>query len=115
MNCLLLIAILSGTGLSTAEASKPELIRIYSNYVTSVRCEGRLLISAIGNENLFRLEPLPQGIGCGVLIKPLSAKGRTNLFLETSTGTIEKVVEVLPADRNPSVSDLKIFLKGGQQ
>ena len=39
------------------------------------------------------LEALPQNLGCGVILKPLRP-GSTNMILETSTGTIERLISV---------------------
>jgi hypothetical protein len=90
----------------------PELVRLYPGYVTRVQCEGRLLVSAVGNDSLVRLEALPKELGCGVLLKPVSTSGRTNLILETSTGTIERVIEILPAKGAPSRRDLHFRFPG---
>jgi hypothetical protein len=76
-------------------------IFIWAGYVTKIRCEGKLLISAIGEQGLFTLEALPQNIGCGVLLKPLAKSGRTNLVLETSTGSINVLLEIVnPLSKN---------------
>ena len=61
-------------------------------YVKKIPCEGRLYISVIGNSKLVQLEALPKELGCGVVLKPLATSGRTNLILETSTGTIEEEI-----------------------
>lgn len=66
--------------------------RLYFGFVTKIRCEGRLLVSAVGNDGIVRLEALPREIGCGVLLKPLVKSGETNLFLETSVGTIRRMI-----------------------
>lgn len=89
-----------------------DLIRLFPGYVTRVQCEGKLLLSAVGNENFVRLEALPKELGCGVLLKPLSGAGRTNLILETSTGTIERVIEVVPAKAEPGHRELHFRLQG---
>ena len=82
----------------TARASTPPTLILYSGLVTKVRCEGKLLISAIGEPNLVALDALPANVGCGVLLKPLAKQGRTNLILETSTGTIATLVEIVSAN-----------------
>ena len=87
-------------------------IRLYPGYLTKIRCEGRLLVSAVGNDSLVRLEPLPKDLGCAVVVKPLSIKGQTNLLIETSTGTIERIIEISPASILPTPNQLEYRLKG---
>jgi len=90
-----------------------EVITLYPGYLTRVRCEGRLLISAVGNEELVRLEALPKELGCGALLKPRAQSGQTNFFLETSTGTIARRVEISP--HLPTASEpFEILLKGSE-
>lgn len=101
--------------LAAARASETGPVRLYPGYITRIQCEGRLLISAVGNDALVRLEALPKELGCGVLLKPAVGAGRTNLVLETSTGTIERLLEVEPVKAQPRGSDLRYFLKGGAQ
>lgn len=96
-----------------AVATLMETIRLYPGYVTRIECNGRLLVSAVGNDALVRLEALPKELGCGVLLKPLATSGRTNLILETSAGTIEQVLEIeAPAKDAPRAKDLVVQLKG---
>ena len=102
-------------GLSLAFADNAGLIRLYPGYVTRIQCEGKLLISAVGNDALVRLEALPKELGCGVLLKPAAGTGRTNLVLETSTGTIERLIEIEPPKTQPHGADLKYSLRGGAQ
>lgn len=71
-----------------------EPIKIYPGYVSKIHCEGRLLVSAVGNDSMVRLEALPKDLGCGVLLKPLVSAGQTNLILETTGGTVERLIEV---------------------
>ena len=72
-----------------------EGIRVYPGFVTKVQCEGKLFVSAVGNDLLVQLEALPKELGCGVILKPTGrATGKTNLLLETSTGTIDQELEV---------------------
>ena len=54
----------------------------------------RLLISAVGDEQLVELSALPRELGCGVLLKPKVDRGKTNLILETTSGTVNQVVEI---------------------
>lgn len=97
-----------------ALAQAEEGLRLYPGYLTRVQCEGRLLVSAIGNEQLVRLEALPRDLGCGVLLKPIGPAGRTNLILETSAGSIERIVEISAANRTlPSRSELTYRVQGG--
>lgn len=103
------------TTVAVAIAALAQSLRLYPGYVTRVECSGRLLVSAVGNEALVRLEALPKELGCGVLLKPLSASGRTNLILETSSGTIERVVEVGAGKNPPKSEDLFYRLQGGTQ
>jgi len=63
-------------------------------YITKATCQGRLLISAIGDEELVELSPLPRELGCGVLLKPKVERGKTNLILETTSGTVNQVIEI---------------------
>ena len=73
----------------------PQTIRLKTGYVSKVSCEGRLFVSAIGNESLVRMEALPKELGCAVILKPIGNVDTTNLILETSVGTIEKQVMVV--------------------
>jgi hypothetical protein len=87
-------------------------LQLYPGYVTRIRCEGRLFASAVGNEAQVRLEAFPKELGCGALLKPLVANGRTNLILETSAGTIEQVLEISPSKRPPVKEQLSVSIKG---
>ena len=93
-------------------AAADDSVRLYPGYVSRIQCEGKLLVSSVGNESLVRLEALPRELGCGVLLKPVGPAGRTNLILETSTGTIERVIEVAPPKGSPAQGDLHFRLKG---
>jgi hypothetical protein len=93
-------------------SSQPKKISLYYGYLTKLRCKGKLFISAFGNEALVRRSALPQELGCGVYAQPLTKNGQTNLFLETSTGTLHRVVENVPGERLKSTSDLEIELDG---
>lgn len=102
---------------STLAFGKETSIKLFPGFVTKIQCEGRLLVSAIGNEDLVRLEPLPKELGCGVLLKPLHLKSngpsQTNLLLETSTGTIRKMIQVTTNSSPPgSAADLIHQFKG---
>ncbi len=72
-------------------------VKIYPGFVSKLRCEGRLYVSAIGNDRLVQLDALPKEMGCAVLLKTLAGEGQTNLVLETSTGTILRIVEIVPS------------------
>jgi hypothetical protein len=89
-------------------------VYLYPGYVTKVECTGKLLVSAVGNEALVVLSALPQELGCGVLLKPLGPSGRTNLILETSTGSIERVIEIAPKKTAPVPAELTYFMPGGK-
>ncbi len=86
-------------------------IKLYFGFVTKVYCEGKLLASAVGNDELIKLEPLPKEIGCGVVLKPIQKFGKSNLLIETSTGTIQVLIEVLNKELHKKEL-LEIFLKG---
>ncbi len=92
-----------------AKAASPP-IRIAPGYVYKLRCEGRLILSAIGNESLFRLEALPREVGCGALLKATAPSGVTNLILETSTGTVKRLIEIAPGRADPAAS-LEIWVR----
>jgi hypothetical protein len=87
-------------------------VRVFPGFVTKVQCEGKLLVSAVGNDLLVQLEALPKELGCGVILKPTGrATGKTNLLLETSTGTIDQELEV--TEGVPSRAQRVIRLKAG--
>ena len=90
--------------------SKRQTIRLFPGYISKITCDGKLLVSSVGNDVLIRLEPLPQTLGCAVLLKPQASSGRTNLVLETSAGSIQTTLEVRIG--SPSGNDLKIKLQG---
>ncbi|OFZ56270.1 MAG: hypothetical protein A2428_15525 [Bdellovibrionales bacterium RIFOXYC1_FULL_54_43] len=73
-------------------------------YVRKLKCQGRLLLSSVGNESLVQLSALPRDTGCGVLIKPIALEGQTNLILETSAGTITRKIRI--EKKKDSDSDL---------
>jgi hypothetical protein len=98
------IALASIPGSSFA-AEEP--LHLQPGYVYRLRCDGRLLISAVGSEHVLRLEALPKELGCGAILKPLQASGRSNIILETSTGTIVRTVEISQRSVHPK---LEIFL-----
>lgn len=96
---------------ATAHAETQNLAVFYG-FVTKVRCEGRVLASAIGNDQLVQLEPMPQAIGCGVVLKPVSKSGSTNLILETSAGTVHRTITITdPQGRVPKAADLMISVR----
>lgn len=78
----------------SVKASAAENVNLPFGYVTKLTCKGRLLISAIGDERLLDLSALPKEIGCGVLLRPRANSGRTNLILETSGGTIHRLLTI---------------------
>ncbi|MGE4108222.1 MAG: hypothetical protein AB7F66_13490 [Bacteriovoracia bacterium] len=87
-----------------------ENITLFSGFITKVRCEGRLLTSSIGNEQIVQLEALPKEVGCAVLLKPLSSTGKTNLILETSSGSVKTLVSL--SSETPALGSLQVELKG---
>ncbi len=95
---------------SHARASSEATV-LYAGYITKIRCEGKLLISAVGSPELLALEALPPQVGCGVLVKPLQKSGRTNLALETSTGSVNLLVEIGSAPRVVTSSQLDLKVK----
>lgn len=89
---------------------------LYSGYLTKLSCSGKLLAASAGNTRIVQIEALPKDLGCGVLIKPLAPEGRTNLFIEASTGTYQLILEI-DGSKKPSFKNLQaelpIGLKGG--
>ena len=73
-----------------------DVLKLRAGFVKKLTCEGKLYASSIGNDNLVRLEALPKELGCAVILKPIASSGRTNLILETSTGTMERLIEIAP-------------------
>jgi len=102
---------------ASSYSTASDIVRLYSGFISKIRCEGRLLVSAIGNDTLVRLEPLPKELGCGVLLKPTSERGRTNLVLKTSAGTVKRIVLILNGSdtKGPHVSELEIQVKGDSE
>lgn len=88
-------------------------IELYPGYISRIECEGKLILSSVGNEQLVRLEALPKELGCGVLLKPSGAPGRTNLILETTTGTIDRIVEIGGKGASPKNEELRAHLRKG--
>lgn len=88
---ILYLILLVGVGVHAEET-----LKLKAGFVHKLSCEGRLFVSSIGNDNLVRLEALPKELGCAVILKPIASSGRTNLILETSTGTIERLIEIVP-------------------
>ena len=73
--------------------SAEDVLKLRVGFVQKVSCSGKLYVSAVGNDSLVRLEALPKELGCAVILKPTGLYGRTNLILETSTGTVVKILE----------------------
>jgi hypothetical protein len=94
-----------------AAASESQAVALYSGYLTQVHCQGRLLISSVGNPALVRKEAYSKEVGCGVLLSPQAAQGRTDLLLKTSTGDQHLILEV-HSDR-PQAAALEIWLREG--
>ena len=92
-------------------ASGAEVVRLAPGFVTKLRCEGRLLVSAVGSDELVQLEALPKELGCGVLLKPKVHAGRTNLFLETTAGTIERALEIAADQKSLKPSSFEIPIR----
>lgn len=93
-----------------AERSKP--IHLYPGYTTRINCQGRLLLSAIGNDQLVQLDALPSELGCGILLRPKTGKGRTDLAAETSAGSILRIVNIEPENSQPEASALIYVISG---
>lgn len=100
------------TQVSLAAIQDP--ILLYEGYITKVRCEGKLLISAVGAPKLLELEALPAQVGCGVLLKPLARAGRTNLALETTTGSVSVIVEIATAPPRMTSAHLDLKARGSE-
>lgn len=88
-----------------AFAEKP--IPLSVGYVSKIICHGKLLVSAIGNDSIIELNALPRELGCGVLVRPKAEFGRTNIILETTSGTVNQVLEIT----KNKTTDLEIELK----
>lgn len=109
MNALLMDALVLMSVITNA-SNADETIKLYSGYVTKVSCKGKLLLSSVGDELLVKLDAYPSQLGCGLLLKPLQSQGKTNLILESSSYSIQSVIEIRKS--HPDNADLKIELKG---
>ena len=89
-------------------------IELYPGYVSRIDCTGKLILTSIGNDKLVQIEPLPDALGCGLLLKPLQMSGTTNLVLESSSQSATAVVQVLDNRKPKSAKDLRYQLKGGK-
>ena len=69
-------------------------IKLRPGYVYKFNCTGKLVLSAVGNEQLVERASLPPDSGCGLIVKPLTQQGDTNLWIETSTGSFEVKLEI---------------------
>ena len=108
MNAYLLL----GLFLSLPARAEPSAIKLYPGFVVKVQCEGKLLVSAIGNDAWITLEALPKELGCGVILKPTGRGiGKSNLLLETSTGTIDREVDIV--EGIPTQSERVIRVRSG--
>ncbi len=87
------------------------VLHLQPGFVYRLRCDGRLLVSAVGNDQLLRLDALPRELGCGAVLKPLQASGKTNLILETSAGTIIRAVEISRSGDSGS-SEIRLSASG---
>jgi hypothetical protein len=96
-----------------AYAATYEKVTLHPGFVTKLQCRGKVLVFAIGNESLVRLEPLPNEMGCGVILKAQASSGTTNLILETSSGSYKPMIEIQNKTK-PSSSELWIDLGGGK-
>ncbi len=105
----LIVSMISFSSQARDRESKPT-IRLFPGYISKISCDGKLVLSAVGNESMVRLEPLPSTLGCAVLIKPSTTSGRTNIILETSAGSIKATLDIRVG--SPQPSDLEIRLKG---
>ena len=109
-----MIMALASLILASAHAATDPVIVLHAGYVTKVRCEGKLLISAVGESSLVALEALPQNVGCGVLLKPLTKTGRTNLVLETSTGSVSILVEIAAPGQRVDRGQLEVKVRASE-
>ena len=71
-----------------------DTIKLNPNLAYKVICKGKLLISAAGNDKIIEREALPSDSGCGIILRPLTNQGETNLWVETSTGSYELKIEI---------------------
>ena len=112
LGCLVLAFGLVCTRLAHAAGT----LKLSTGLIYKIQCEGRLLVSAVGNDEILRLEALPKELGCGALLKPTGKLGTTNLVLETSTGTLTRWVEVQgpasPNARPPLEFQLRVEAQG---
>jgi len=106
---LLLATIFSSVSHADDAGAKPT-IRLFPGYISKITCDGKLVVSAVGNESIVRIEPLPNTLGCAVLIRPSTNSGRTNLILETSAGSIRATLDIRVG--TPQPMDLEIRMKG---
>lgn len=86
---IILVGILFAQSEALAASSAVEVLKLKVGFVKKLTCEGRLFVSAVGNDRLVHLEALPKELGCAVILKPIGGVGETNLILETSTGTVK--------------------------
>lgn len=87
-----------------------DAVQLYFGYVTRLECIGNLKLTAIGDSKLVQLEALPKDQSCGVLLKPLAPSGRTNLLLESSAGSVLKILEISKEESRPRSQDLRLKL-----
>ena len=104
------VLMLFSASVATAQGQR---VFLYPGFVTKLQCRGKILVSALGNEELVRLETLPNELGCGVILKARTTTGTSNLVLETSTGTYHPTLEIRGTTR-PKDGDLLIDLGAGK-
>lgn len=95
----------------SAAESEISAFSVYAGYNTQVHCQGRLFVSSVGDPNLVRWEAFPNGLGCGVVLKPNGIPGNTDLLLKTSTGDYHLIIEVKKAPSGLKPKDLEIYFQ----
>jgi len=107
--------LLLGLCLSLPAWAEQSPVKLYPGFVVKVQCEGKLLVSAVGNDAWITLEALPKELGCGVILKPTGrGLGKSNLLLETSTGTIDREVEIVEGIPTPSDRIIRVRAGGAR-
>ena len=104
---ILKLLLFSLTAFAFDQSESAQTFRLFPGYNQRIECQGRLFVSSVGNDSLVRLEALPKEVGCGVILKPLLKSGRTNLILETSSGSSNAILVIEPSAQNPLPSQLQ--------